>query len=105
MGQWNSRSTGKIFQKKRLWHYPILEHPFLRILILILTWISIAFTLSHLLWPVTRPFLKEGVTWITLFLITFIASGLVIFPLGEFLSWLFPYFEFEEVSLPRRIRK
>jgi len=95
-----------VFQKELLGYRSIVEHFLLRILLSILTWISIAFAITYPLWPVIKPFLKEGVTWIELFvIILFLGAFVVVVVLEEFLSWLFPRFEFGEVSLPRRVRK
>lgn len=95
-----------VFQKKLLGYRSIVEHSLLRMLLSILTWISIAFAITYLSWPMMRPFLKEGVTWIELFVIILFFGGFVaVWVLEEFLSWLFPRFEFGEVSLPRRVRK
>lgn len=94
------------FKSRIVGYHLIVERFSLRILISIVTWISIAFAIAYPLFPVLKPFLKEGVTWIVLFAIVSIVGGWgAIFLLEEFLKWLFPRFEFGEVSLPRRVRK
>lgn len=94
-----------IFEKNRLSYHFIVRHMSLRLMLSIVAWISLSFAVMYPLWPIVKPFLREGLEFELLYSIILVFGGfMMIYPLESVLSWLFPRLEYGKGSNSRRVR-
>lgn len=95
----------KAFESKRLSYSLLVTHSGLRVILSLVAWASLSFAVLRPLWPFLVPFLREGVDFVVIYAVIFLAGCfLAVWPLEAFLSWLFPRFEYGKSPTPRRVR-
>jgi hypothetical protein len=99
-----SKQLETVFEKRKLSYHSIVRHWYLKGLISLLTWVSLALALTYPLTPVFNMF--EEATIFEVFVIISFAGGMLggVWVLYAFLGWLLPHFEFGE-PLQKRVRK
>jgi hypothetical protein len=94
------------FNSNVLNHHWIINHFSIRFMLSFIAWVSIAYSITVIIWPFIVPFLREGVQMITLLIIIiFFGSFTVTWAIEYFLLWLFPRYELSDLSFPKKNRK
>jgi len=95
----------EVFKSRKLSYSILATHSSLRVILSLFTWVSLSFAILRSLWPIIVPFLEEGTGFGTLYGLVFLLGCFtVVILLEEFLSWLFPRFEYGKNPTPRRVR-
>lgn len=100
-----SRQLEKVFNERKLGYHLIVERWYVKLIIAIITWLSLSLSLTY---PVVEAYRPGGTKLLFngVFISIFIIGGLIgaFFVLYSFLEWLFPRLEYGE-PLQKRVRK
>lgn len=96
---------GRLFEGRKFSYYPLVTKSGVRVFLSVIAWVSLSFAIVFPIWPHISSFFKESTTFVLFYSLVAILGALIaIWPMEEFLSWLFPRFEYGKKSTSRKLR-